>query len=113
MEFRFEDKMTALDMWKLSMHHIYHSLVGWCNAIFSVAIILLTIKLWDPEKGFLMGCLLLASVAYPIVQPVMVYLRGAKQVAALMSPVYMYPVTDRNPMFHGSVFEELSKSREC
>ena len=83
MEFRFESKITAWDMWKLSMHHIYHSMVGLCNAIFAVAIILLTIRFWNPRQEILMGILVLLCVLYPIMQPVMVYLRAKKQVAAL------------------------------
>lgn len=83
MEFQFESNITAWDIWKLSMRNIYRSIVGLCNIIFSVAIILLTIKFWGPNQEFLMGLLVLCCVTYPIMQPVMVYLRASKQVAAL------------------------------
>lgn len=83
MSFRFECKVTAWDMWKLSMGHIYHSIVGVYNIILAVALILLTVKLWDPEKGFLMGILIFVSVLFPVIQPVVVYFRAASQVAAL------------------------------
>ena len=83
MEFQFENKVSAWDMWKLSMYHIYHSMVGLSNIVFSVAIILLTVKLWNPEQELLMSLLVLCCVFFPIMQPLSVYFRAAKQVAAL------------------------------
>ncbi len=83
MEFRFANKVSAWDMWKLSMYHIYHSMVGLSNVIFSIAIILLTIKVWNPAQEFLMSLLVLCCVVFPILQPVSVYLRAKKQVATL------------------------------
>lgn len=83
MEFRFENTLTAGDLWKLSMHHIYHSLVGLCNIIFAVAIILLTIRFWNPRQEVLMGILVLLCILYPLMQPIMIYLRSAKQVKTL------------------------------
>lgn len=89
MSFRFECKVTAWDMWKLSMGHIYHSIVGVYNAILAVAVILLTVKFWDPQKGFLMGILIFASLLFPVIQPVAVYCRAASQVAALPKDMVM------------------------
>ena len=83
MEFRFEDKITALDVWKLSMYHVYRSLAGVCNVVFAVAIICATIKLWNPREGMLMSILLFCCVLFPVIQPLMIYTRAARQMAAL------------------------------
>lgn len=83
MEFRFEDKITALDVWKLSMYHVYHSLAGVCNIVFGVAIVLVTIKLWNPREAMLMSILVFCCILFPVIQPLVVYTRAARQVAAL------------------------------
>lgn len=83
MKFRFETKITAWDMWKLSMRHIYKSMVGLCNLIFAAAIIALTYRFWNEVEAFVKGLLVFCCVLFPIMQPLMIYMRGAKQVKAL------------------------------
>jgi len=83
MKFQFEPKVTALDMWKLSMRHIYKSMIGVCNVIFAIAIILLTIKFWSETGAFLKGALVFCCVLFPVMQPLSVYMRAVKQVEAL------------------------------
>lgn len=83
MEFRFDSKISTWDMWKLSMNNIYHSIVGVYNTIMAVAIILLTIKFWNEVGGFLKGVLLLCSILFPILQPLLIYRRAAKQVSSM------------------------------
>lgn len=83
MEFRFEDKITAGDIWKLSIYKIYHSMLGVCNIVFSGALIALTIRFWNPEKEFLMSILILCCILFPVIQPFLVYVRAVKQVEAL------------------------------
>ena len=83
MEFRFENKIRAVDVWKLSMYHVYHSMAGICNIVFSVAVILLTVKIWNPREAVFMSFLLLCCILFPVIQPLMIYARASKQVAAL------------------------------
>lgn len=83
MEFKFESKLTARDMWKLSMNHIYHSMLGVYNLIFAVAIILLTVKFWNDLGDFLKGFLVLVCILFPVMQPILIYFRASKQIAAL------------------------------
>ena len=83
MEFQFKNKVSAIDMWKLSMYHIYHSLAGVCNIIFSVAIILVTVKLWNSVEEHIMVLMLFACIIFPVIQPIMIYLKAKKQVSAL------------------------------
>lgn len=83
MKFRFESKISTWDIWKLSMNNIYHSIVGVYNAIMAVAIILLTVKFWNDMGAFLRGTLVLCCILFPILQPLLIYRRAAKQVASL------------------------------
>lgn len=83
MEFRFESKISTWDMWKLSMNNIYHSIVGVYNLILAVALILLTVRFWNDMGIFLKGLLVLCCILFPILQPLLIYRRAAKQVSAL------------------------------
>lgn len=82
-EFRFRSSVTAWDLWRMSMHRIYHSLVGVSNLVLAVALIALTVRFWDPHQQVLMSLLVLACILFPVLQPVSVYLRAARQVSAL------------------------------
>lgn len=83
MEFCFKNEITAMDIWKLTMYRIYHSMSGVCNIIFSIALIIVTVRLWNPAEKFMMSLLVLACVLYPVIQPLSIYIRAIKQVAAL------------------------------
>lgn len=83
MEFRFENKLTAYDVWKLSMRRIYRSVMGVSNILISLAAIVFTIRYWNPQEKLLMAVLVMFCVLFPVVQPVMIYLRAARQVKAM------------------------------
>lgn len=83
MEFHFKSEVAAVDLWKLSMYHMYHSVVGVCNVIFTVAAVLLTMKLWNPAEGILMAFLIPACLLFPVIQPALIYLRAVGQVSGL------------------------------
>lgn len=83
MEYHYKSDMKAIDFFWLSMHRVYRSMAGVCNIIFTVALILLTVKFWNGaadlwQIGMLFGCIL-----FPVIQPVEIYLRAKKQVAML------------------------------
>ncbi|MBP3543433.1 MAG: YcxB family protein [Lachnospiraceae bacterium] len=65
------------------MRHIYRSLAGICNIILTAAIILLTAKLWNPQEPVLMVILILCCVLFPVMQPLLIYLRAVKQMEGL------------------------------
>lgn len=67
----------------LTMRRIYRTLTGVSNILISLAAIVFTIRYWNPEQGVLMGILILFCVLFPVIQPVMIYIRAAKQVAAM------------------------------
>lgn len=82
MEFRFEEKVSAMDIWKMSMRHMYSSVIGACNIIVAVALIAMSVHFWNAQPSwrafFVFICILV-----PVIQPVVMYRRAAKQVAVL------------------------------
>ena len=83
MEFTFQSDVKTWDMWKLSMYHIYHSLTGVCNIIFTAAAILLFFRFWNSMEGWQAGIVMICCLLFPVIQPVVVYSRASAQVSAL------------------------------
>lgn len=81
MNYHFNYKNKPLDFWQLSMYFTYGSIVGVCNAIFTVAMILLTIKMWVDATSFVRMLLLFAIILFPIIQPIGIYTRAQRQAA--------------------------------
>lgn len=82
MNFKFSYRTTSWDYFRLSMYYVYGSMIGICNIIFTVAMILLTFKMWNSAASSIRIVLLLACVAFPIIQPISLYNRARKQAAA-------------------------------
>lgn len=83
MRYKFKCDVTAADCWKLSMYHIYHSMVGVCSLVFAVAVIAMTARFWKEASLLLRVLLCIVCLLVPVVQPVGVYLRAVKQAAQL------------------------------
>ncbi len=83
MKYRFVYQTTAFDFWQLAMYNTYGSIIGVCNVIFTVAMIILTVKFGGIVNEVILALLILASCFFPIIQPVMMYLQAKKQVAGL------------------------------
>ncbi|MDD3367826.1 MAG: YcxB family protein [Lachnospiraceae bacterium] len=83
MKYEFESKVKATDFWKASMYRTYHSLIGVCNAVFSVAVILLTLRFWNQANGVVKILLVLACLLFPVFQPLAIIMRAQKQVNTL------------------------------
>lgn len=81
MKYKFTYQTTAFDFWKLSMYYTYGSMVGVCNMIFTVAMILLTVKFWGDVNSLVKILLITASCLFTVIQPLVVYRRAKKQVA--------------------------------
>lgn len=79
MKYKFVYKNTPFDFWKLSIYLTYGSLIGVCNTIFTVAMVLLSFKIWDNNSVLVRILLLLACCLFPILQPIGIYLRARKQ----------------------------------
>lgn len=83
MKYKFTYQTTAFDLWQLSMYSIYGTMVGVCNIIFTVAMLLLTAKFWGAVNIFMKVLLILAICLFTVIQPAVVYIRAKKQIAAV------------------------------
>lgn len=83
MKYRFENKVTAWDFWILSMYHIYHSTVGVCNIVFTVAMFALTYRFGGQVHDMLELLMVIGCILFPVLQPLAVYLRSKAQAAML------------------------------
>lgn len=79
MKYRFKNEVTPADFWVLSMHHTYHSTVGMCNIIFTVAMIGLTIQFGGKVHEFLETLMWFGCLLFPVFQPFFVFLRSKTQ----------------------------------
>lgn len=82
MRFQFQYQTKAWDYFRLSLYYVYGSMVGMCNIIFTVAMILLTIKMWNTVSTAIRIILLLACMAFPVIQPISLYKKARKQEAS-------------------------------
>ena len=83
MNFKFNYKTTAIDFWQLSMYYMYGSLVGVCNIIFTVAMILLTFRFWGDANWLWRIVFLFLCCLFPIIQPIGIYSKAKNQVQTL------------------------------
>lgn len=79
MTYEFKCEVTALDFWKLTMQQTYRSMAGVCNLIFTVAMILLTAKVWEQSGDVVQVLLLFACLLFPVFQPIAIYLKAKAQ----------------------------------
>lgn len=83
MEFQFSFKNKASDLWQLSMYGVYKSMIGLVNVIFSVAMILLTVRYWSEVNWYLRALLILGLTLFTVIQPLLIYRRAEKQVSGM------------------------------
>ncbi len=83
MKYKFTYQITAFDLWQLSMYGIYGSMVGVCNIIFTVAMLLLAAKFWGDVNSFIKIIFIMAISLFTIIQPIAIYIRAKRQVAVL------------------------------
>lgn len=83
MRYQYQCKIRPVDFWMLSMRRTYRSMVGVCNIVFGVAMILLTIRFWSQANDVVQTLLFLACLLVPVVQPVGVYLKSKAQVSVI------------------------------
>ncbi len=77
MDFKFEISATAFDFFKMSMKKTYKSPLGICNIVFFAALVLVTVKMFGEAGPFLRALLLILCLAFPVIQPLSIYLRAA------------------------------------
>ncbi|WP_026477346.1 YcxB family protein [Alkaliphilus transvaalensis] len=83
MKYIFNYRTTAFDLWQLSMYGIYGSMVGVCNLVFTVAMVLLSGRFWGEANSFIKVLLIMGISLFTVIQPVAIYRRGKKQVSTI------------------------------
>ena len=83
MEYRFKCDVKASDLWKMAMTRTYKSLVGLVNVIFTVAMILLTIRFWAETSDLFRVLMVLGCILFPVIQPLAIYGNSVKQLENL------------------------------
>lgn len=79
MRYKFKCDTKAGDCWKLYMNRMYHSMIGVCSLVFALAMIALSVRFWNSTNGFGKFLLVFACLLVPVIQPLGVYMRCAKQ----------------------------------
>lgn len=85
MNYKFRCDTNAVDLWKLTMYNTYHSLAGTCNVVFTVAMMIVTIALWNKAGDAVLILLMVGCVLFPVFQPIGIYIKARQQVSALPS----------------------------
>lgn len=79
MKYTFKGEVTPLDFFRLSMHRTYHSIIGVCNIVFTVAVILLTVNFWNQANDLFQVLLFIGCILFPVLQPFAVYMKAKSQ----------------------------------
>ena len=79
MEYRFKCDVRAKDLWTMAMKRTYKSFVGLINVIFTIAMILLTIRFWAGASDLIRTLLVMGCILFPVLQPLAVYGNSVKQ----------------------------------
>ncbi|MEW9124953.1 MAG: YcxB family protein [Thermotaleaceae bacterium] len=87
MKYTFIYRTTAFDLWQLSMYGIYGSMVGVCNIIFTVAMLLLSAKFWGDVNSFMKILFIIAISLFTVIQPAAIYMRAKRQALAVSQDV--------------------------
>lgn len=87
MRYKFRFKTTAADIWQLAMYHIYGSMVGLCNIIFTAAMILLSVSYWHTVSLPLRLLMIAGCLLFSVLQPLFIYLRASRQAAGIAGEV--------------------------
>lgn len=83
MSYHYQVRIKPIDFWALSMRRTYHSLVGVCNIVFGIAMILLTMRFWNQVNDVMQSLLFLACLLVPVIQPLVVYWKAKAQTAVI------------------------------
>ena len=81
--YRYTVRPTASDLWQLSMYYVYGSLVGVCNIIFTAAVLALAVAKWSSVGTVYRIVLVLACLAFTVIQPLAIYRKAVKQAKSI------------------------------
>ena len=83
MEYRYISDVKPKDLMFIAMLRIYRSFIGIINVVFTVAMIMLTIRFWSTTNVLLRSLMILGCLLFPVIQPLAIYGRSVKQLENL------------------------------
>ena len=83
MEFKYKSDVKAADLWAIAMRRTYRSPAGIVNIIFTVAMVLLTVRFWGTASELIRSLMLFGCILFPIIQPLAVFGMSMKQLEDL------------------------------
>ena len=90
MEYRFKCDVRAKDLWTMAMKRTYKSLIGLVNVIFTIAMILLTIRFWSVTSDFIRILLIFGCILFPVIQPLATFGMSVKQLENLPKDMELF-----------------------
>lgn len=78
MNYRFISEVKAIDCWKSTMRHTYHSMVGMVNIVFTFAMFVLAVVYLGKAKPLESFLIILGCLWFTILQPTGIYLQHKK-----------------------------------
>ena len=79
MHFEYICDVKASDLWKMAMTRTYRSPLGIVNIVFTVAMVLLTMRFWNTTSDIFRVLMILGVILFPVIQPLAVYGRSIRQ----------------------------------
>lgn len=79
MEYKFKSDVKAADLWYIAMRRTYRTPAGIVNIVFTVAMVLLTLRFWTGASELIRMLMLLGCVLFPVIQPLAVFGMSARQ----------------------------------
>ena len=78
-KFKYKSDVKASDMWLMAMRSTYKSPTGIVNIIFTVAMILLTLRFWGAASEIIRSLMVFGCILFPVLQPLAIYGNSVKQ----------------------------------
>ena len=85
MKFEYKYRNTAGDYFFFNMSNIYSQWTAFVNIIFTAAMLVLIANRWSESHIFFKGIMVLGLCLFPVIQPVCIYLRSARQAGGIAS----------------------------
>lgn len=85
--YQFTYHNSAKDYFEMFLYYTYGSIVGVCNVIFTVAMIIVGISLWRNTGVALRLILFTASLIFPVLQPLYIWKKAKRQEASNQSVI--------------------------
>lgn len=83
-------QVEVMDLFFFMLQHTYRSIAGICGVLFSVAAFFVLLWTWGTVNVSYMVLLAICSTLFTVINPIMLFIKSAKQVA--LNPVMKTPI---------------------